>query len=486
MKKKNSLKINFIMNIILNISTIIYPLITFPYVSRVLGTTGTGKISFASSFISYFVTFASLGIPTYGIKVIAQKRDNRKECSRAAHELIIINLITTIIAYGLFFILMFNIPKLNNDKPLYIISSLSIGLNALGMEWLYKGFEEYSYITKRTLIFKLIALLGLFLLVKNQNDYYWYAFLTVFGTSGSYIMNIIGSKKYIDYKYVGSYHIIQHLKPIIYLVCASLITSLYAHMDSTMIGLMIGDDSNGLYYATVRIKSLLITISSALTTVLIPRMAYYFANRNLDKISIYIKKAISAVSLISFPLLIYSFIMAKECLDFFAGTEYVAATNTLRVQLIACGLVGYSSIWGNQILVPSGNEKAYFKSVSIGAVVNLVLNSLFIPFIGIIGAAIATMCTEGVVCIALYRNARSYILEHDNFKQSMIYGVACIPSIVCIIVIKRFLDIDSIFLELCVTAILFFGIYCVIMVGIVHDKLFMEVINGIRKKYLKK
>ena len=486
MEKEKSIKINFVMNMILNVSSIIYPLVTFPYVSRVLGTAGTGKISFATSFTAYFTTFASLGIPTYGIKIIAQKRDNKEECSHAAHELLIINFIATAIAYFVFIFLLFNMPKLQEDKILYIISALSIGLNALGMEWLYKGFECYAYITKRTILFKFIALIGMFLLVRSQEDYRIYAFLTVLGTSGSFVLNMVASRKYINYKYLGPYNIYQHLKPILYLVCASLVTSLYAHMDSTMIGLILGDDSNGLYYSTVRIKSMLIMISSALTTVLIPRMSYYFAIGDWEKIKVYTAKAINAVSLISLPLLSYSVIMAPECLVFFAGSDYIGAANTLRIQLVACGLVGYSSIWGNQILVPAGNEKDYFKCVSIGAVVNLGLNAILIPTIGIEGAAIATMFTEGTVCIALYKYCRKYIGNALNIRTLCTYIISCIPSIGAVVLMKKYIQIASVFAELCITTVTFFGVFSGIMLWIIRDDLFMETVHGIIGKLVKR
>ena len=482
MKKEKSLKINFIMNLILNVVSIIYPIITFPYVSRVLGTIGIGKVSFATSFISYFITFASLGIPAYGVKVIAQNREDKTQCSKVAHELFIINGLTTLCAYLVFAVCLCLIPKLAEDRLLYVIISTSILLNAFGMEWLYRGLEEYVYITKRTVIFKVLALCGMFLLVRAPKDYYWYAFLTVFASYGSYILNIIHSRKYISYRYIGNYNIIRHLKPVIYLLGATFVTSLYSHLDTTMIGFMINDDANGLYYATVRIRSLLLMCTSALTTVMIPRMSYYIAQNNLEKSEYYIRKTIRAVALISIPLLIYSGIMARECLVFFAGKEYSAATDVLRVQLFSCFLVGFSSIWGNQVLIPFNGENKYFVSVLAGAIVNFVFNYFLIKKIGIFGAAIATLVTETVVLILLKKYSFDYIKVLYSWKPIIPYLSAAMPCGIFVIFLKETINLNT-FAKLVVTAITFFGGYALILLLIIKDEMFSQLFKQIIGKF---
>ena len=180
--KQKSLKLNVIMNSILTMSSFIFPLITFPYVSRVLSPVGTGKVAFATSFISYFSMIAQLGIPTYGIRVCAQVRDDKIKLSKTVHELLFVNMITTILSYiGLVFALIF-IPRLQADKPLYIVISITILLNSIGMEWLYKALEQYTYITIRSILFKFIGLIAMFILVHEQKDYIFYGFITIFAT----------------------------------------------------------------------------------------------------------------------------------------------------------------------------------------------------------------------------------------------------------------------------------------------------------------
>src|SRR5699024_10268303 len=188
---KKSLKINFMMNMLLTISSLIFPLITFPYVSRILSPEGIGKVSFATSLINYFSMFAQLGIPTYGIRICAQVRDNREKLSRVVQELLSINIITSLISYIGLFIAVFTVPKLQNDKSLYFIMSVTIILSSIGMEWLYKALEEYTYITVRSVVFKFIALLAMFLLIHKQTDYILYGGISILAASASNVLNFI-------------------------------------------------------------------------------------------------------------------------------------------------------------------------------------------------------------------------------------------------------------------------------------------------------
>ena len=188
---KKSLKLNFVMNAILTMSQFIFPLITFPYVSRILLPEGTGKVSFATSVISYFAMFAQLGIPTYGIRACAQVRDNKEELTRTAQEIFFINLVMTILAYAVFIVGLFTVPRLQQDKRLFLIVSSTLFFNAIGMEWLYKALEQYTYITVRSIIFKFIALVAMFLLIHEKSDYVIYGGISILASSASNIFNFI-------------------------------------------------------------------------------------------------------------------------------------------------------------------------------------------------------------------------------------------------------------------------------------------------------
>lgn len=315
--KQKSIKINFIMNMILTMSSFIFPLITFPYVSRILLPVGTGKVSFATSLISYFSMFAQLGIPTYGIRVCAKVRDNREELTRTVQELLTINLVMSVLSYIALFIVLTFVPRLQADKPLYIIMSFTIILTSIGMEWLYKALEQYMYITVRSVIFKFIALIAMFLLIHEQQDYVIYGGITILAASASNIFNLINVHKYIDLKPVGDYNFRRHLKPVATFFAMACATTIYTNLDNVMLGFMATDADVGYYNAAVKIKKILVSIVTSLGTVLLPRASYYVEKGMIEKFKRISKKALSFVFLISTPMLLYFILFAKEGIYFY-------------------------------------------------------------------------------------------------------------------------------------------------------------------------
>ena len=174
-----SLKKNFVLNAILTASSLLFPLISFQYVSRILLPVGTGKVDFATSIIVYFNIIAQLGMPLYGVRAIAKVRDDKQELSKVTQELFIINIVMTIISYIALIILSAVVTRLHEERTLLFVMSSAILLSAIGMEWLYKGLENYSFITLWSVIFKIIALVGMFLLIHTKEDYIMYGLLGV-------------------------------------------------------------------------------------------------------------------------------------------------------------------------------------------------------------------------------------------------------------------------------------------------------------------
>ena len=199
MQKQASLKKNALMNALLTTLSFVFPLITFPYVSRVLLPAGTGRVSFAASIVSYFVLFAQLGIPTYGIRACAQVRDDKEELNQVVQEILSINIVIVALTYIVFWGTLLFFPRLQNDKPLYLILSIQMILNAIGVEWVYKAQEKYAYITIRSIIFKFVAVILTFLLIKSENDYIAYAGITIFAASASNVLNFLNLRTMVSF-----------------------------------------------------------------------------------------------------------------------------------------------------------------------------------------------------------------------------------------------------------------------------------------------
>ena len=246
---KHSTKFNFLMNFILTASAFIFPLITYPYISRVLMPENLGKVSFATSIVYYFSMFAQLGIPTYGISACARVRDQKEKFKKTAQEILIINLLMTVVVYAVFLIALFSIPRLSAEKPLFLITSITILFNTIGVEWIYKAIEQYYYITNVSITFKLIAIVAMFSLVHSPEDYVIYGGISIIASTGSCLLNFLRLHRFISLKPVGGYAFRHHLKAIWVFFAMSVATTIYTNLDTAMLGFMKTDADLG-YYST--------------------------------------------------------------------------------------------------------------------------------------------------------------------------------------------------------------------------------------------
>lgn len=397
-----SIKINFIMNMLLTVSSLVFPMITFPYVSRVLQPIGTGKVAFATSIISYFLLISQLGIPTYGIRACAKVRDDKEKLSRTVHEIFLINTITTLVSYVVFGILLSLNSKLSSDKALYVIVSLTIVLNTVGCEWLFKALEEYSYITIRSLIFKFVGLIITFLLVKSTKDYYIYAAITVFINSASNILNLFMLKKMIVIHPIKNINLKQHLKPIFVFFAMSCATTVYTNLDIIMLGFIKDDFEVGLYNSAIKIKSILVAVVTSLGAVILPRATYYSSKGLKKEFEDMCNKSLKFVLFLSLPCFFFFIFFAKETVLILFGKEYIRTISTMQILMPTVLLIGISNILGMQVLVPKGFEKIVLFSEILGALTDLVVNFILIPLLSLVGAGIGTLIAELVVLLIQY------------------------------------------------------------------------------------
>lgn len=471
-------------------SSFIFPLITFPYVSRVLLPVGTGKVAVATSFVSYFTMFAQLGIPTYGIRACAKVRDNKEELTRTAHELLFINVIMTVISYFFFVLALLFVPKLQQERTLYLVVSFNIILTSIGMEWLYKALEQYTYITVRSIIFKFIALIAMFLLIKEQEDYVLYGGITIFAGCASNVFNLINIHRYIGLKPVGNYNLRKHLKAVGVFFAMACATTIYTHLDSVMLGFMATDDDAGYYNAAVKIKSILVSIVTSLGTVLLPRASYYIEQNMISEFQKISKKALNFVFLIATPLTVYFMIFARQGIYFLSGNAYEGSVIPMQIIMPTLLCIGITNILGIQILVPTGREKIVLYSEIAGAITDLILNALLIPQIQSSGAAIGTLVAEIVVLIVQYVALRNEVRDafHSISYPKIIIGIllgiaACIW--VPLVGIFNTQTTFGCFIILLITAVLFFLFYGVFLY-FSKESLARELCNQVLNKYLKK
>jgi O-antigen/teichoic acid export membrane protein len=465
--KIQSIKFNFVMNLILTASNFIFPLITIPYITGVLQADLYGKVNFANTVLQSFSLFAALGIPTYGIRVCAQVRDNKQELSKTVHELLIISFISTAIAYMLFFWSLFAVQKFSSEKELFLINSISLILNTLGISWFYSALEQYSYITIRSLVFKVISLVLMLLLVHSQKDYMIYAVILVLSTGGSNIMNIIHLRHFITLKPMGHYNLKKHIKPVVVFMGITIATSVYVYLDTVMLGFMQGDTQVGYYNIAVKVKLLLISLVTSLGAVLIPRLSYYIQNGLKEEFNKVIIKSFNFIIIFASAVSVYFIIFARETVLMLTRGDYSGAILPLQIIMPTILFVGISSITGLQMLTPLMKENKMLISYIIASVVNVILNFIFIPVWKASGTAFSTCITElTVVLVQCYFlvPVLKKIAGHFSFIKA---GVSLLLSSAFIILLKYSLQTHllklydnkvGILFILVMTSLLFFGL----------------------------
>ncbi len=467
MEKQPSLKKNFGMNAILTVSSLIFPLITFPYISRILEPKGLGRVSFAISLVSYFSMLSQLGIPTYGVRAAARVRDDKEKLTRLTHELLLINTVLSLISYGILIIAVFFVPKLASDKILYLVTGVSLILDAIGTEWLYKGLEQYTYITVRSIAFKAVSVIAMFLLVHSRTDHVVYAGIVVFAGSGANIVNLINTRKYIDTKPVGGYEPLKHIMPALVFFAMSCATTVYLHLDTVMLGFMTGDTEVGLYHASVRIKQILVSIITSLGVVLLPRLSFLLEQGENEKFRDVCLKAFRFVTAAAIPMMVYFMLFAREAVLFLSGSAYEGSVIPMQIIMPTLLFIGLTNIIGIQIFVPYGEERKVLISEIVGAAVDVVINLLLIPKYGPAGAAAGTLVAEAaVLAVQVYffkkmaDEERYEDLRFPGFFKEMglIRIIGCLIIAFLLSMAVKHLNLGN-FATLALSGVLFFGSY---------------------------
>ena len=459
--KIHSVKYNLVMNIILKVSTVLFPLITFPYTTRILGAEAYGRVGFAVSVVSYFSLIASLGIPSYAVRKCAQNRDDPIALARTVKEILVINTLSLVITYCVFIGSLIVIPRFRTDYVIMLISSTSIILHTFGVEWFYQAIEQYDYITIRNICVKLISIVLLFAFVKDPSDIVPYSAVTVAGTVGSNILNLIRLPKLISLKDRYELNIKKHLKPIFILFFYYAATTVYTNLDVVMLGFLTNNSAVGYYTASVKLKNVLVGVVTALGAVALPRASYYLSNNDSGKFASLIQSSFNYVLLISLSAATYSTIKAKSIILLLAGNGYEGAIGSMMWIMPSIVFIGIGSITAWQILIPLGRDKCTLIGAVAGAVVDFCVNWLLIPLYGAMGASIGTLCAEICVILIHIIGLRDIILQfidiHDIVK--IFSGILLATTIM--IVVGLLIHNNSPFTDCIITGIVFFASFTI-------------------------
>lgn len=417
---RKSLVKNSLYNILYKIISVLYPLVAVTYVSHILMSERMGMVNYAQNIVSYFAIFASLGIPTYGIREIAIRANDKKLRSNTFWELLIINAVSTTMAFSAYISLITCVNRFKEQSNLYIVTGLQILFNYINVDWFYQGIEEYKYISIRSIIVKLIALILLPVLVRSKDDYIWYALIYCLAIAGNNLFNIFKIRNYVK-KPSGSLHIKKHLRPISVLLIVSIAVEIYAMIDTTMLGIFCNDSTVGCYSNSMKLTRMVTTTAAAIGAVLFPRLSMVFTQKNYNKFNELVNSGIKIMLVMAIPASIGMMILREDIIMVFFGESFMEAVPILRILSVMIPIVVCNTMMGGQVLVTTGQETKYMISVTIASILNILMNGYFIPKFGATSAAVASFVSELLVLILYIYFSREQV--RISFSLQYLYSI---------------------------------------------------------------
>lgn len=438
--KKKSLVLNAALNGLRNILNLIFPLITFPYVTRVLSVSGIGEYNFANSIVSYFLLLAGLGVSKYGVREGAKYRDDIEKESKFVSEVFTINMIATILAYILLAVVIVFSDQVNRYAITVIIFSLQIFFTTIGVEWLFSMYEEYAYITIRSIIFKIISVVLLFLFVRDKNDVGIYAAITVFSSVGSNILNYIRARKMVHIRFRFRFDWNKHLKSIMILFASSIAIQIYVNSGITILGFMKDTYTVGLYSVSSKIYTIVKNGLAAILIVTIPRLSMLWGKNLVREYKTLFKDIFNGLLLVMFPSMVGLIMLSKQVVLIISGEEYISAVSSLRILCLAliCSIISW--IFNDGVLIPTKREKYALYSTIISAILNIIASFLLIGRWGQDAAALAVLIAEAAGMIMNIYWSRDIIKLKDILETHFGAIIGCIIIIVECALVNRYIS----------------------------------------------
>lgn len=420
---------NAMYNVIYKLVSILFPLITVSYVSRILMPEGIGIVSAAQNTAAYFVSFASLGLPVYGVRELAKVSSEYQ--NKVFTELMILNAVFAIVSFFFYVSLIIFGETYRDDLVLYLMCGFPVFLNFLNIDWLYQAKEEYSFIAIRSIMVKLISLFLIFLFVKAEDDYIVYSFIVSIGTMGNYLFNIVNAKKYVKLEF-KEIDIWRHLKPISALGVVVIVSSVYSKLDVTMLGKLASNETVGLYANAHRGIEVLLTLCAAITSTFLPKFSIY-AQENKDKMIELVEKGYKVITFIVIPAAVGLWMLSPQIVILLFGDAFAMASSAMRIFTALLLIRVYGDLFSYQLLIAIGKERTRVPVAVVAMAINIILNYILIPQYTYNGAAVATVISELIMNGVLF----IYIIHYLNLKINWIQPLkeAIIGTIIMAIVV---------------------------------------------------
>lgn len=476
-----SIQKNFLYNTLLAITQVLFPLITFPYIARIIQPVGVGTVSFAESICRYAILISALGIPIYGVREVAKCKDDKVKVSNLCSELLLIHFVTTLITIVIYVFMVFNFDKFYHNVHYYILGIAMILSNVFVMEWYFQGIGDFKFITIRTLFVRTITIIAVFFLVKKPDDGIYFFLLIVITNVLNGIINFWYAKRNLLLSLKINFHSLKkHFNPLFLIFSTTLSISVYVLLDTIMLGFLSDEKSVGFYSMALRISKIPMLFVGALGIVLIPQLSLSYSQNNHKDFNRLITKSINFVITFSFPVIFLFLGISEELIIVFAGDEFSGGSITLKILSVVVLLIGLSNVFGLQILTPMGKDKYLTYSVILGTFISVILNLILIPIYHDRGAAISNIVTESAVTLATFYFASKFIklkLDYLFIVQSFFF---CVP-IYFVPNCFRYISVNN--LVILIGTSITTGVYFLcVQLYIIKNQIIIDLINQYKQK----
>lgn len=464
---KKSLSKNAILSSVRVLANIIFPFITYPYITRVLSADGIGKVDFSNSVVNYFILIGALGIGTFATRAGAKIRDDKYALEKFASQIFTINCISCGFSFIMLFLLLILPTQLANYRILISLQGVGLIFAPMGVEWIYNIEEDFAYITARSILIQLISMILLFIFVHSYQDLYIYVAIRVFSSSFANIFNLVHSRKYVKICFTKDTNWRQYRKSIIVFFGNTITQTIYLNSDVTLLGLLTNDYYVGIYGVATKIYNIVKQVFNAAISVTIPRLSNYVDSNQSEFIHL-LHRIIHFSMVLLTPAMLGLILFRKEIINLISGDGFLEATTTLIILAFALVFAIYANILNNAILVPMGKENKVLQGASISASLNCILNFIFIPLFKQNGAAFTTLIAElsmvlnavvymkidirrlihirdllntvmGCIMMTIMYTFSSYIgISHHKYLFIASIGICGITYLLCMIILKDY------------------------------------------------
>lgn len=473
-----SIKRNFIFNSLLTVSGYVFTLLTYPYISRVLGLSNVGIVNFVDGLINYFILFAMMGVGTVGIREVAINKKDRKELSKTFSGVITLNTFSTLIAIIVLLTAMYTVPTLYPYRELLYIGVCKLLFNILLVEWFFTGLEDFAYITRRTIAIKFLYVASVFLLVREASDYKIYYLLCVLTVIVNGLVNIVYCRKFISFTLRGL-TIRPYLNTFFSIGFYVIIGSMYTSFNVAWLGFVSGTDEVGYYTTATKLHTIILALLTAFQNVMFPRVTSLLAEGKRDEYRKKLHVAVDSLLAFSFPIVITSIIFGPQILHLLVGDGYEGAYVPFQIIMPLILVIGYEQIVCIQILMAMKQDKKLLMNSCIGAASGLILNILIVSRLGAVGSSLVWLISEIVIMLG----AQFWVSKTTEFRfpwrRLMKYALVYSPVAIILVFISHYcVYSDAVMIGIASIVVIVYS--AVTQAIILKNPIFVQYLNKIR------